>query len=43
MMLEDIEDETLRIVYEYCDKYGRAKCVGCPHYSTEDEVCNFDK
>lgn len=26
----------------YCISYDK-ECKYCPHYSTEDEVCNFDK
>ena len=26
-----------------CNIYRRYNCEGCPQYSPEDEVCNFDK
>lgn len=26
----------------YCTSYEK-DCEHCPHYSAEDEVCNFDK
>lgn len=28
--------------WKWCIKYEK-DCDNCPHYSAEDEVCNFDK